>query len=352
MIELTREELYSLVWSKPSTTIASELGITAHYLGRICRDFNIPKPPSGHWVKVSSGQMVAQPPLPKWDRPETRIRLRVSPEATSGQHRGRSRLESGDRIEVHDRLDEPHKLIRKTAEILRRLKPDHQGLLRPEGTRCLEVIVRHESIDRALRIMDALLKALEQHGMSIIAGESDGWSTTIKCCGIAFALRLSESTGSHPRHGKFILTVRCRDDAYLERRWSESDGKPLEERLQAVIDYIHTAVEQRRVRTIEHAERAARAEVEARLKAQQDEQERQQRERIARVDVDVANWQRAELLRQFASAAEESAIRRGEPVTGRSSAADMIAFARARADAIDPLTRPEAHAPIGERHGS
>jgi len=45
-----REEFYQLVWSRPRTTIAKELGISDVRVGKLCRDMNVPAPPRGYWA--------------------------------------------------------------------------------------------------------------------------------------------------------------------------------------------------------------------------------------------------------------------------------------------------------------
>ena len=67
--QLTREELYELVWSKPMTQVAKELGISDVRLGRICRERDIPKPQRGYWANLTSSapkkkRQYLKPPLP------------------------------------------------------------------------------------------------------------------------------------------------------------------------------------------------------------------------------------------------------------------------------------------------
>lgn len=50
----TREQLYELVWSKPRTVIARELGISDVRLGKLCRDLDVPAPPRGYWANRDS----------------------------------------------------------------------------------------------------------------------------------------------------------------------------------------------------------------------------------------------------------------------------------------------------------
>src|SRR5687768_14556893 len=66
-VELTREQLYQKVWATPAVKHAKELGISDVAIGKICKKYDIPKPPSGYWSKVQHGRKVQRTPLPKRD---------------------------------------------------------------------------------------------------------------------------------------------------------------------------------------------------------------------------------------------------------------------------------------------
>ncbi len=61
---LSRLALYELVWSKPRTELAKELGVSDVAIGKHCRKSNIPAPPPGYWAKLHSGRRVSRVPLP------------------------------------------------------------------------------------------------------------------------------------------------------------------------------------------------------------------------------------------------------------------------------------------------
>jgi integrase len=58
--EISREELFAMVWERPSEAIAKELGISGVALGKLCVRLNVPKPPRGHWRKVQTGKTPGQ----------------------------------------------------------------------------------------------------------------------------------------------------------------------------------------------------------------------------------------------------------------------------------------------------
>jgi hypothetical protein len=63
-VELSREQLYELVWSKPVDVIAKEHGLSGRGLKKICARSGVPVPPRGYWAKLSAGKRVTRPRLP------------------------------------------------------------------------------------------------------------------------------------------------------------------------------------------------------------------------------------------------------------------------------------------------
>ena len=52
-LNLTRKEMYDLVWAKPRTEIAKQFEISAVRLGTLCREMNVPAPPRGYWANLA-----------------------------------------------------------------------------------------------------------------------------------------------------------------------------------------------------------------------------------------------------------------------------------------------------------
>lgn len=62
---LKRSALRALVWSKPMTHIARDLGISDVGLAKTCRRHGVPVPPRGHWAKLAAGKSSPQTPMPE-----------------------------------------------------------------------------------------------------------------------------------------------------------------------------------------------------------------------------------------------------------------------------------------------
>ncbi len=84
--EEERQRLFTLIWERPASEVAKELGISDVALGKRCRRLQVPKPPRGYWTKVATGKTPRRPPLPayrealrkrlaKQSRPERQVRL-------------------------------------------------------------------------------------------------------------------------------------------------------------------------------------------------------------------------------------------------------------------------------------
>jgi hypothetical protein len=54
---ISREELESLVWSKPTRLVAVDFGVSDSAISKRCRLEGIRKPPRGFWARVDSGKI-------------------------------------------------------------------------------------------------------------------------------------------------------------------------------------------------------------------------------------------------------------------------------------------------------
>lgn len=89
---LSREELFALIWERPATEVAKELGVSDVALGKLCRRLQVPKPPRGYWARVASGRTPRRPALPAY-RAEIEERLRKQTKSTSQVRLSKLQLE-------------------------------------------------------------------------------------------------------------------------------------------------------------------------------------------------------------------------------------------------------------------
>jgi transposase-like protein len=182
-----RDDLYSLVWSKTMRDAAKDYRISDTALKKICRKLNVPTPPQGYWLRRASDRGAARVELPKLRDGASAEFFTVAyqqndsiPPSNAATERALAEITS-DRIEVAPVLVEPNRLVARTAKLLAKAKPS-DGLVSARSRRGLDVAVAPASVERAMRIMDALLKALGDRELTVeVTPESEGkiWGRTV-----------------------------------------------------------------------------------------------------------------------------------------------------------------------------
>ena len=176
---VTRAELYEQVWAKPMLKLATEYRITATGLAKVCRKANIPVPPRGYWNKLKAGKPVMKrSPLPPGG--DGRAKISIQPSRPSPgidpvvDARTAAEQQLENRIQVSDRARKPHPLIQDASAALSKARPDRVGLAGANNSGnttapILDIVVSPAARHRALRLLDALLKALEARGYAVSA---------------------------------------------------------------------------------------------------------------------------------------------------------------------------------------
>ena len=199
-IELTRQELYEQVWSKPMVTLAKEYSLSDNGLRKICKKYDVPIPPMGHWQKSQFNKKTTKIPLPKKDK-EEEIKINIQDSkliantekliknAVAEKIRNNSSLI----LKVADRLNKPDEIIVKTQaniekkKVLESYSPLKGTVQTDRGFP--SIIVSPKNISRSLRILDNLIKNfrllgykidLWDEGLKIVAYDDDKMSIYIR----------------------------------------------------------------------------------------------------------------------------------------------------------------------------
>ena len=62
-VKMSREQLYNELWEISAVGVSKKYGVTYAVLLRICRENDIPIPPSGYWTQLRYGKSVSKTPL-------------------------------------------------------------------------------------------------------------------------------------------------------------------------------------------------------------------------------------------------------------------------------------------------
>jgi len=374
LVTLQRQELYDLVWSTPMSKLCQEYGISDVGLAKTCKRHQIPYPPRGYWAKVRSGchtKQLALKPVSEEKLQEIQI-LKHPPQTADGSGRQEvveahaAERKEENRISVGEQLTDPHPLVDRTIRSLSSAKPGANGRVRPRAGRCLDVEVSPGLVDRAGRILDALVKALTARGYTVSVGDEEVPKTWVTVLEERMSLRLEEGLDREEKIDSFFshrheysyapngkLTLRI-DDIFggnCRKQWSDSNAT-LENRLNTVVTGMVTAAKATRAVREANERREREWKEEARRREEREQRQRQQEARVQDFEQKLAAWERAERIRAFIAAVQARAIRRDGAIAPDGELDRWIAWALRRADRTDPVVtdRPERRWPPPESH--
>ena len=362
-IELSRDALYERVWSEPMAVLAPQLGLSDVGLKKTCARMRIPTPPRGYWARVAAGQRLRRTPLPKlpasagtgiqsatFRRPQP-VGEPKPEEAGPVADQRRFEADPANAIVVAAQLTDPHPLVARAVRALRKAKPDEQGRLVTRGHKILSLSVTRSSVDRALRICDALFKALLSRGYAVALVETGELVTTVIAIGqelvpitlveqVDRTLLPPKTTNTwEPKRYSFAPTGRLSlsvTESYLDVRgkWSDGARQRLHESLNEVlVGLVNNAEAMRRKRDEREAqarqwhlqeERRQRAELEKHYEA----------ERVRTLGDHMRRWRKSRAVREYVAAVRASAEQNGQSTHEELTA--WLAWADAYADRLDP----------------
>ena len=354
-VKMTRNQLYAEVWAEPMTRLSKKYGLSDVGLAKVCKRNNIPRPPAGHWAKLAHGKKVKTIPLPKMDN-ETPIEFyaifdnigKEDPELPQKVHELiEFELNPVNTIVVPDRMGSPHPTTQKIRDGLQNGDVDYYKRI---NSACSpQIWVSKHLIPRALRVMDTLIKTLDERGFtegifdqSVSYGIFEDLDSKLS----EQAKRRIRETGQPHRFesdydrkpsGRLKLEVITRftfRGKGLQRNWIDGKTQKIEDCLNEFICGLIRWAAVGREQNLEWD----------RWKREREEQEQAERERAereaarkARIDglyTDADNWGQARQLREYiAAAAETNPFKKS-----KKELAEWEKWARAEADRLDPLT--------------
>lgn len=372
-IRLKRDELYEQVWSRPLRDLAKDYGLSDVGLAKICRRLQIPLPGRGYWAQRGAGRTLLKPPLSllgKDDQTEAEITRITKEEPSIFLTQALSEVEPliasealpENKIKVGSALVKPHPLVSHTAQLLRSTPRWGAGSsLPPVWKDSLDIRVMPGNTGRALRIMNALIKALEARGYRVAIDAQNKHATTVTLLGQTLEFKLDEvlRRSEHvqtadekkqlerfplsymPRYefhptGKFALRIRDWSDGKRHSQ-SDSDERLIEDRLN---DFIADLIRVAAIKKARNLERMERERQWAEERRRQEEEERLRREEAARLDAleeEAAAWHKSNQIRAYVEAVRTAAARQDGGPQPDPKLHHWINWALQQADRLDPL---------------
>lgn len=360
---IKREDLYEAVWKTPVLRLAPTYGISDVALKKICKQLNVPTPPPGYWTQIRAGWKIKRPPLPKlpYGAPATYTLHPEQPKIRKPKIAEDPSTLQLKKLAVPPRLTNPHPLIEQTRRVLKDEKPNDWGILRPNDKNILSVRVGPDSVPRALRIMNTLVKALEGRRASIYIGSfrhTGDPETEIHIDGEEIRIFLRERIFSEKKAPENLIKRFLRRypkewgrysyyptgvlelylDEYVDgkqKKWADTPKKKLEEKLGDFIIGLLDIVPDMRQQRLEREERERRWQEEKEERRRWEEE----KERLRALEETAETWIRSEKLRSFVREVERRASQKELSGDSKDKLEEWIKLATAHADSLDPLSK-------------
>jgi hypothetical protein len=176
--ELTRRAMYDLVWSRPMTKAAEDLGISDVGLKKICDKHRVPTPPRGYWAKRDAGKSTKQIQFHSTSDPQhEHIVIHGAPNNLAPEIREVLKQER-ERRKTKPKAARPaeaptvppedvHPAISATVKALRKAKPGADGVIGASGHGCCGIEVGAASLERTVAVLDSIARALDARGLKV-----------------------------------------------------------------------------------------------------------------------------------------------------------------------------------------
>jgi len=374
--ELTREELYTRVRAEPMTILARRYGLSDRGLAKTCARMGIPVPGRGYWAKVQSGRVPPQTKLPKIKAGQRSVLvlskrgniLEEKKELNDFSEHIESVMDPENQIIVPDTLIDPLPLVERTARSLRGAGADGHGMVRPRAKHCLDIQVGKESIDRAARIMDALIKALDARDIELVYTEDKEKGVRLVVDDEVLEFRLEEKS----RREKYMPTpaeqkeldkdswyrYRLPDDKFfpsgdlslklgtgyssgLRSTWADGKQQRVEKCLNRFIATAYKAAAHQKAERIRHEKEERERKEQQRRNEILRRQIEQEQKRLDHFNEQAKAWQEAQQLRAYVQAVRSAGYYSIGSITGGLNINDWYALALEQANRLDPtITSP------------
>lgn len=332
-----RDVLYEQVWAEPVREVAKRYGVSDVALAKACRRLSVPLPGRGYWAKRRAGKAPPRPVLPEARGPR---QVPVTGALAGTSSRDGEKLAPPE-VPVPAALRRPHELVTAARAALEEART-WNGLASCASKGCLDITVSKQQRQRALRIMDGLVRYLEANGggVEVVSRRVYSYGREERTFATE-ALVGGERVGFALREHYGLLELRLTSERLhgLRRTWSDGQRQRLEKVLGGfVVGLGRAAVQLAEIHAEDERRQQAWLETERR-RAEEAERRRLEEERIARLTGEATAWSRAAELRAYSRAGLRLLDERGAAGEAAEARRADLEWLLDYADRIDPLRR-------------
>ena len=342
-------------------TLAKEFGMSDVGLAKICRKHNVPVPPVGYWRRKETGYKVKCPPLPPAkdgrEHLDIYIRERLRPEFEDLAR------QTAPKIAIAPDVSHPFAL--RSEKLLRRGKLNQRGLVIAKNGALSHILVSREQLPRALKILNALLLALEERNQLASWPKQENALLAVSIDNEVVRFSLSEITDSAPHiltpsevnhpwsapKYDYKLTRRLQLQIAnlppfmgpIRRTWADGKQQRIEDCIGDFMVGLTVAAAAISKNRQETEERHRRREEDRKREEEERRIAEEQKRKAELVTELIGNWEEAVRFRRFVQAIEEETARSDFSEAERKDIQQVADWTREYADSLDPLCDlPEA----------
>lgn len=252
-----------------------------------------------------------------------------------------------EKIVVPDQIEEFHPLILQTKRQIK--KGYHRNGLVILGNQALDIYVSPAQMERALRIMDTVIKAIERQGAKVLIKQPE-WkheTTALETNGVNVYFGIEEgrkiikgkpgilgyAMQELEPNGKLALKIRSNCRGKCRCKWSDGENKPLEKKITKFLNGLWVAAAWLKRIHQEDEERHRQWEEKEKEEARRIYAIEEEKRRGQTLEQQAAAWHKSRSIRAFIRAA----TKKKGVYAPDSELARWVAWATAYADRLDPL---------------
>lgn len=319
-IELTRKELYDIVWSTTLSKLTQEYALSNDGIKKMCKQFEIPMPDNSYWSKLKFNKPVNKTELNSAFSGEDKIALTIREEGNPINVDQTPLTILTKQIQndpkaplmVPEKLSNPDILIQNTKQLYSKRK--NEFYYWDEKIDSVSIDVEDANFNRALRIMDTFVKLLRYRGHSF-RRDRNNRGPRIIAKDVEFSFRLREMQKRIPPvkfyggstyipTGIFIMKI---NEGYKSIEWKDAAIK-LENQLAKIVAKIELEAEEELVWREEcRLDKIKRSE-EDRIRKIFEARKEKEVVKTRKLFSDAKKFDKATMYRNFIKATEQKAI--------------------------------------------
>lgn len=346
-IKLSRKEVYELVWSTPISRIVEIYALSNDGFKKICKKHEIPLPPNGYWLKLKYNKPLTKEILSIDFNGIDGIELTVREEGSiintdqSPLTILTKQIQSDQNapLKVPEKLTKPDILTLQTKEFKSKDNPDYYNY-RTSKIDVLSIYVEKGNFNRALLIMDMLVKLLRYRGHSF-KRDINGFGPHIMIKEISFPFSIREAKKRIPSEKPYysstyvptgVLVLKI-GESYKVMEWKDGTIK-LENQLAKIVAKIEIEADKELIQKEESRIYRLKYEEELERKNRIKRDKDQEIEKFNKLVELSKQYNQALIIREYIKAEHENAVSKNNLTPEK---LEWIKWANDKANWLDPL---------------